>query len=224
MPSMPPSSSRSLSRAPRRFRAARALLRLLLGAIFRVRADGLERLPPGPYVLASNHLSWVDPFLLLGWLPASPRVHFLGRRAAIYNRWWKRLVLQFMGGIIPVDSGEVRHLSVAVRGVLQHGGVAAIFPEGAVGTTEGELQPLRRGVAHFAGDSSVPVVTVGIAGTHELWRGKPIVLHVGATVQPTGSLDGDMAAIERALRAALPPYPASLDTRRPWPWLTTLLR
>jgi 1-acyl-sn-glycerol-3-phosphate acyltransferase len=200
------------------------VLRLLLGTVFRVRAEGLDRLPPGPYVLASNHLSWVDPFLLLGWLPASPRVHFLGRRGAIYNRRWKRWVLAFMGGIIPVDSGEIRHLSVAVRGVLQHGGVAAIFPEGAVGTSEGELQPLRRGVAHFAGESSVPVVTVGIAGTRELWRGKSIVLRVGATVQPTGSLDRDMVAIQGALRAALPPYPEGQSARRPWPWLTTLLR
>jgi 1-acyl-sn-glycerol-3-phosphate acyltransferase len=221
---MPRNSSRSRSNAPLRFRAARGLLRLLLGTVFRVRAEGLGCLPPGPYVLASNHLSWVDPFLLLGWLPASPRVHFLGRRGAIYNRWWKRWVLDFMGGIIPVDSGEIRHLSVAVRGVLEHGGVAAIFPEGAVGTVEGVLQPLRRGVAHFAGESSVPVVAVGIAGTCELWRGKPIVLRVGDTVQPAGSLDEDMAAIEAAMRSALPPYPESGDARRPWPWLTTLLR
>lgn len=221
---MPPSSSRSRSRAPLRFRAARALLRLLLGTVFRVRADGLERLPAGPYVLASNHLSWVDPFLLLGWLPASPRVHFLGRRTAIYNRRWKRWVLGFMGGIIPVESGEIRHVSAAVRVVLERGGVAAIFPEGGVGSVEGVLQPLRRGVAHFAGDSAVPVVAVGIAGTHELWRGKPILLRVGATVEPTGALDRDMAAIEQAMRAALPPAPVSDGGRRPWPWLTTLLR
>jgi 1-acyl-sn-glycerol-3-phosphate acyltransferase len=200
------------------------VLRLLIGTVFRVRVEGLDRLPPGPYVLACNHLSWVDPFLLLGWLPASPRVHFLGRRGAIYNRRWKRWVLGFMGGIIPVDSGEIRHLAVAVRGVLEHGGVAAIFPEGAVGTVEGALQPLRRGVAHFAGESSVPVVAAGVAGTHELWRGKPIVLRVGPTVQPSGSLDVDMAAIEGAMRAALPPCAAIEGTRRPWPWLTTLLR
>jgi len=194
------------------------VLRLLLGTVFRVRAEGLYLLPSGPYVLASNHLSWVDPFLLLGWLPASPRVHFLGRRGAIYNRRWKRWVLGFMGGIIPVDSGEIRHLSVAVRGVLQHGGVAAIFPEGAVGTTEGELQPLRRGVAHFAGESSVPVVAVGIAGTRELWRGKSIVLRIGAAIQPTGSLDRDMASIEIALRAALPTYLHCTPLFRPSPW------
>lgn len=210
-------------RAPLRFRAARALLRLLLGSVLRVRVEGLERLPAGPYVLACNHLSWVDPFLLLGWLPASPRVHFLGRRSAIYNRRWKRWVLDLMGGVIPVESGELRHLSVAVGDVLARGGVVAIFPEGGVGTAEGELQRLRHGVAHFAAASGMPVVVVGLAGTHELWRGKRIAVRVGGRVATTGVVADDMAAIEAALRAALPPY-RDPDGARPWPWLTTLLR
>jgi 1-acyl-sn-glycerol-3-phosphate acyltransferase len=62
-----------------RFIAARALLRLILGSLFRVELVGLERLPAGPHILACNHLSWVDPFLLLAYLPASPRIHYLGR-------------------------------------------------------------------------------------------------------------------------------------------------
>ena len=206
-----------------RFRAARALLRLLLGLVFRVHVEGEEQLPAGPYLLASNHLSWVDPFLLLAWLPASPRLHFLGRRSAIYNRRWKRWVLMFMGGVIPVESGQLRHLSEAVGGVLQRGGAVAIFPEGGVGPTEGAVQPLRSGVGRFGADSGVPVVAAGLAGTRELWRGKPITIRIGATVRPSGSLAGDMAAIEAAMRAALPPYndPGGL---RPWPWLSTLLR
>jgi 1-acyl-sn-glycerol-3-phosphate acyltransferase len=211
-------------RAPLRFRAARALLRLLLGTVLRVRLEGLDRLPVAPYLLACNHLSWVDPFLLLGWLPASPRLHFLGRRSAIYNRRWKRWVLDFMGGIIPVESGELRLLAAVVRGVLERGGVVAIFPEGGVGPDEGAVQPLRPGVAHFAAASEVPVVAVGLAGTHELWRGKEIAIRVGATVRPSGERAADMAAIEAALRAALPPYRDPVGGRRPWPWLTTLLR
>jgi 1-acyl-sn-glycerol-3-phosphate acyltransferase len=210
-------------RAPRRFRVARGLLRLLLGAVFRIRAQGLDRLPPGPYILACNHLSWVDPFLLLGWLPHSPRVHFLGRRSSIYNKPWKRWTLDFMGGIIPVESGEIRQLSEAVRGVLERGGVIAIFPEGGVGTTEGTLQRLRLGVGHFAAESAAPVVAAGMAGTRELWRGKRIDIRVGDTVRPSGELAGDMAAIEAAMREALPPY-REVPGSRPWPWLTTLLR
>ena len=73
-------------RAPLRFRLARFLLRLILGSLFRVRLEGAYRLPgSGPYLLTCNHLSWVDPFLLLAWLPPSPRIHFLGRRSAIPN-------------------------------------------------------------------------------------------------------------------------------------------
>jgi 1-acyl-sn-glycerol-3-phosphate acyltransferase len=210
-------------RAPLRFRAARRLLRLLLGAVFRVHVEGLERLPDGPYLLACNHLSWVDPFLLLGWLPASPRIHFLGRRSAIYNRRWKRWVLDLMGGVIPVESGELRHLSDAVQAVLARRGVVAIFPEGGVGSAEGELQRLRHGVGHFAAASGAPVVAVGLAGTRELWRGKRIALRVGATVPATGAVADDMATIETALRAALPAY-REPEGARPWPWLTTLLR
>lgn len=210
-------------RAPLRFRIARALLRLLLGSVFRVRVEGVSRLPPGPYILACNHLSWVDPFLLLGWFPASPRVHFLGRRSSIYNKPWKRWTLRFMGGVIPVESGEIHQLSEAVSGVLEQDGVVAIFPEGGVGTTEGVLQRLRLGVGHFAADSSAPVVTVGLAGTRELWRGKRIDIRVGDTVRPSGSLADDMASVEAALRDALPPY-LEVPGSRPWPWLTTLLR
>jgi 1-acyl-sn-glycerol-3-phosphate acyltransferase len=210
-------------RAPLRFLAARALLRLLLGSVLRVRFEGIERLPSGPCLLACNHLSWVDPFLLLGWLPASPRVHFLGRRSAIYNRRWKQWVLRFMGGVIPVESGELAHVSEAVRGVLVRGGVVAIFPEGGVGDAEGSLLRLRHGVAHFAAESGVPVATAGLAGTHELWRGKPVTVRVGATVRSTGTVAGDMAAIEAGIRAALPPYREPAGAR-PWPWLTTLMR
>lgn len=211
------------ARVPLRFRAARALLRLLLGLVFRVHLEGGEQIPGGPYLLASNHLNWVDPFLLLAWLPASPRLHFLGRRSAVYNRRWKRWVLSFVGGVIPVESGQLRHLSEAVGGVLQRGGAVAIFPEGGVGPKEGVLQPLRSGVAHFARDNGVPTVAAGLAGTHELWRGKPVTIRIGTTVQPSGTLADDLAAIEAAMRAALPPYrdPGGV---RPWPWLTTLLR
>jgi 1-acyl-sn-glycerol-3-phosphate acyltransferase len=200
------------------------MLRLILGSLFRVELRGRDRLPrQGAYVLACNHMSWADPFLLLAWLPPSPRVHFLGRRSAIYNRTWKRWILQFMGGVIPVESGDLEHLSEAVGGMLARGGVVAIFPEGRTGPAEGRLQPLRHGVAHFAARGRVPVVALGLAGTLELWRGKRVVLGVGGTVEMTGDVAADMAAIETALGEALPPY-ADPSGRKPWAWLTTLLR
>ena len=210
-------------KATLRFRAVRALLRLLLGAVLNVEVEGSELVLRGGYVLACNHLNWVDPFLLIAWLPAEPRLHFLGRRSAVYNRLWKRWILAFIGGVIPVEPGELRQVSGAVGRVIRQGGAVAVFPEGGVGPAEGALQPLRKGVAHFAADNGVPVVAVGLAGTHDLWRGKRIRLRVGAVVQPSRALDDDMTAIEAAMLGALPPY-TDPGGRRPWPWMTTLLR
>jgi hypothetical protein len=73
-----------------------------------------------------------------------------------------------MGGVIAVEGGDVEHLSAAVAEVLQRGGVVGVFPEGGVGPTEGRLQPLRHGIAHFSVRNRAPVVVAGIAGTSEL--------------------------------------------------------
>ncbi len=56
----------------------------LLG--FSVEMTGLEHLPRDPashlvggYIAAGlPHRSWIDPFLLWGWLPVEPRLAFLG--------------------------------------------------------------------------------------------------------------------------------------------------
>lgn len=211
-------------RATLRFRAARSILRHSLLLLFRVRVEGLERLPSElPYILACNHLSWLDPFLLIACLPGSPRVHFLGKRSAIENRAFKRWTLRFIGGVIPVESGELKHLSAAVTGVLCGGGVVAIFPEGGVGPAEGQLQRLRGGIAHFSEQNRAPVVAAGLSGTSELWRGKEIRLRIGAIVQPA-SAEVTLADIQRELVAAIPPPATSTPGSRPWPWLTHLLR
>jgi 1-acyl-sn-glycerol-3-phosphate acyltransferase len=110
-----------------------------------------------------------------------------------------------------------------VGGVLARGGVVAIFPEGRTGPAEGQLQQLRHGVAHFAARNRAPVVALGLAGTRELWRGKRIVLKAGRTVETAGDVGMDMAEIEAALQDALPPY-TDPGGKKPWRWLTTLLR
>src|SRR5262249_58602246 len=110
--------------------------------------------------------------VLLAWLPPSPRLPFLGRRSAVYNRRWKRWVLMFVGGVIPVESGQLRRLSEAVAGVLRRGGAVAIFPEGGVGPMEGVLQPLHSGVGHFVGDNGVPVVAARPLRPRESSRGE----------------------------------------------------
>lgn len=208
-----------------RFLAARGLLRLILSALFEVRVAGLDRLPQGPHILVANHLSWLDPFLMLACMPARPRIHMLGRRSAVANRFWKRWVLALIGGVVPVEPGhgELNAVDAAIRAVFQRGGVLGLFPEGSVGESEGELQTLRPGAVHFAHEDDVPVVPVGLAGTHELWLRRPIMLRIGPPLQLNGEVDADLDTLRRAMLANLPPVEDGEGARH-WRWLTTLLR
>ncbi|OUL35466.1 1-acyl-sn-glycerol-3-phosphate acyltransferase [Nostoc sp. T09] len=81
----------------------RFVLRSLIHAFFRVRVENLERLPQKPAILAVNHLHHIDPFLLLGEIPAHPYYYILGDARTLYNKWWKRLILSFAGGVIPLE-------------------------------------------------------------------------------------------------------------------------
>jgi 1-acyl-sn-glycerol-3-phosphate acyltransferase len=208
-----------------RFIAARALLRLILGSLFRVELVGLERLPAGPHILACNHLSWVDPFLVLAYLPASPRIHYLGRRSAVFNRAIKRWILRFVGGVIPVESGrgELPAISAEVRRMFEQGGVLGVFPEGAIGEREGGLGTLRLGAIHFAHAGGVPIAPVGLSGTHELWLRRPVRIQVGSALQPAGDAEADLERLGQAMVANLPALDDGGGPRR-WRWLTNLLR
>lgn len=89
------------SRASSRLR--RFVLRSLLHALFRIRVEHLERLPNESAILAANHLNSIDPLLLLAELPAQPYYYVFGDGRALYNKWWKRQILSFAGGIVPLD-------------------------------------------------------------------------------------------------------------------------
>jgi 1-acyl-sn-glycerol-3-phosphate acyltransferase len=142
------------------FRLLRATLGPLLRLAFDWHVTGPENVPRGrPYVIVANHLNWIDPWALLIHLPAEPRIHFLANPANLVRHrldWW---AVRQVGGYIPVDLSRragpelFRH----VNRCLERGGVVALFPEAAYGPREGELQPMKRGFAHFASDNRVPV-------------------------------------------------------------------
>jgi 1-acyl-sn-glycerol-3-phosphate acyltransferase len=81
----------------------RWVLRSLIHSFFRVNVEYIERLPQKPAILAVNHLHHIDPFLLLSEIPAHPYYYILGDARTLYNKWWKRLILGFAGGVIPLE-------------------------------------------------------------------------------------------------------------------------
>lgn len=196
-------------RATPMFRLARALIGPLLRTVFDYRVSGRENLPSDtPYVLICNHLNWIDPWSLLVLWPIEPRVHFLANPANLVTHRVHWAFVRSVGGYIPVDlkHGSGPTLFHHVDRCLAAGGVVAIFPEAAYGPREGELQPFKRGFAHFAEDNGVPVVPVTLSGTKELWLRKRIEVRIGTPIAPGSGLDDLFDSSRQRMEAQLPAY------------------
>lgn len=161
----------------------------LLG--FRVRVEGLDRLPRGDdgrpaggYILAGlPHRTWVDPFLVWGWLPAEPRLMFFGDARTMARSPLRRWVVRRVGGILPIPSrGGPRsfatHLAAAGE-VLRAGAVFCLFPESGFPSDPGIARTISPGMGYIALRSGAPVVPVVIGGNLPLYLGRRMVLRVG---------------------------------------------
>ncbi|MDX2340531.1 lysophospholipid acyltransferase family protein [Micrococcus sp. 2A] len=149
-------------------RSAAAFLRLSC----RPEVTGLENVPAsGPFILASNHLSFFDSVILQALAPRpvaffAKAEYFTGagpRGRA--QRWFFDAV-----GSIPVERGE-QAASVAALdqlvGLIEAGQGVGIYPEGTR-SRDGRLYRGRTGAAWLALTTGAPVVPVGLRGTEGL--------------------------------------------------------
>jgi 1-acyl-sn-glycerol-3-phosphate acyltransferase len=171
-----------------RYRIAMGFAWVAVRALFRVRVEGRDRLPPGPALLCFNHQSWVDPFVLMATLPWRPRLYFFGPKEEDMSRGERNRIMNWTGTTIPFKPGK-NDLIDATRRVgaaFEAGGVVAIAGEGRIHDGEQELLPLNEGAAFFALRSKVPLVPVAINGTSWLAFGRRIRIRVGEPIAPTG--------------------------------------
>lgn len=129
---------------------------------FDIDLDGLDHVPTdGPFVLAPNHISFLDSFLLMYALPR--KVVFMGK-AEYLDSWKTRLFPA--AGMIPVDrSGKGLVESMRKAGdVLDDGGAIGIFPEGTR-SNDGAVHRGHTGAAHLALRHGATLVPVGVVGT-----------------------------------------------------------
>jgi 1-acyl-sn-glycerol-3-phosphate acyltransferase len=135
---------------------------------FRLQRVGRENLPrSGPLLLASNHRSFLDPFLI-GTLARRP-VYYMAKRE-LFEKRWQAWVLNALGAF-PVDrgSGDGDAMRTA-RAILERGDCVVVFPEGTR-VRSGGLQTPRRGVGRLALETGAPVAPVAVYGTEFVRRG-----------------------------------------------------
>ena len=167
---------------------------------------GLDHLPEDyPFILAPNHFSFMDPFLLVAALPRRVyrRIFFVG-----YSAYFHGMVLGTVARLlrtIPID--QSRHLERAMQAAaegLRRGMVLGIFPEGGR-SNDGTVKQFRRGTGILARHLEVPVVPVGLWGSYEMWpRDGRFRAHAAAVVFGEAMClpaEADRESEERFMRA-----------------------
>ncbi|MDQ3850577.1 MAG: 1-acyl-sn-glycerol-3-phosphate acyltransferase, partial [Actinomycetota bacterium] len=142
--------------------SARAVLQPFFHGYFRMRRFGREHIPAhGPVIIASNHRSFLDPFVI-GTLTRRP-VYFVAKQE-LFRRPLVAWLLSSLGAF-PVDRGSGDGDAMATaRQILERGDCVVIFPEGTR-VRPGGLGRAKRGVGRLALESGAPVVPVAVHGT-----------------------------------------------------------
>lgn len=166
---------------------ARPVFRGLFYLLARIEIEGLEHVPPrGGYLVCGNHLSIVDPPLVVAFWPAE--LEAAGAVDILARPFQGQLMRGY--GAIPVHRGQADRtmLREAVRR-LKAGRPLLIDPEGRRSHVAG-MQAAHPGAAYLAARAQVPVVPVGVTGAESAtaawrrWRrgrlrmivGKPLIL------------------------------------------------
>src|SRR5262249_40763917 len=120
----------------------------------------------GAAVLVCNHVSFIDPVLMMA---ASPRpIRFLMDHQIFKSPllgWLFRLVKAIPIAPQKDDPATYEAAFVQARALLDDGELLCIFPEGGI-TRDGQLQPFKGGVMKLLEGRDIPVVPLAL---HNLW-------------------------------------------------------
>jgi long-chain acyl-CoA synthetase len=189
-------------------RAGRYALRLLLKAILlpisRLEVKGAENLPDqGPYIIAPNHLSFVDAPAVAAALPwrIAARTFSLGTTDYFGGPVTSKIARLI--NVIPVNMDARLYSAMQLSAMaLRRGKVLLVFPEGSR-SRDGAIKEFKKGVAIVAREMNAPIIPTALHGTYEmlppgriLLRPTKITVTFGKPLLPDGR---DYDELTRAL-------------------------
>jgi 1-acyl-sn-glycerol-3-phosphate acyltransferase len=140
----------------------------ILRLMYRPEGEGLENVPEGAAILAPNHQSFLDDFLV-PLVIRRRKVRMLAKADYFDNRWTAWFFKA--AGCIPVrregGSASAEALSAGIE-ALRNGELVGIFPEGTR-SPDGRLYRGKTGVARMALEAQVPIIPVAVSGTFAAW-------------------------------------------------------
>jgi glycerol-3-phosphate dehydrogenase (NAD(P)+) len=123
----------------------------------------------GGLIVASNHRSFLDPFVVGGCLPWSRPMNYVAK-VELFRRPWQGWILSRLGAF-PIRRGESDEEAMeTARLIVERGGTVCIFPEGTR-IRRGTLGNPKRGVGRLALQTGAPLIPTAVIGTEHVRRG-----------------------------------------------------
>ena len=177
----------------------------------RVQTVGLDKLDPSrTYIFMSNHVSNVDPPILM---PLIPRRMSIMVKKELFRYPILARLMRF-GSLVPVDRRNRESGIAAVRAaadVIRQGLNMTVYVEGHR-SFDGKLLPFKKGPFYLAEECGVPIVPVTIVGSHYVmpktrFAIKPgtvtVIFHQPIEPKDFGSRDCLMAQVRRVIDSGL---------------------
>jgi 1-acyl-sn-glycerol-3-phosphate acyltransferase len=186
----------------------------------KIKMVGLDQFDAsGTYIFMSNHVSNLDPPVLVPMIPRRSSV--LAKREL-----WKIPILSKaldLAEIVPVERNNRESAIESIRlasEVMKHGINMTIYPEGTR-SRDGRLLPFKKGPFHLAAETGFPIVPITILGTEDLMpKGRfsvrpgtaTLVFHAPVDPKKFSSREELMQAVRDVINSSLPPdrqFPAA---------------
>jgi long-chain acyl-CoA synthetase len=180
------------------------LLQMIAHDRFDLHVQGIENLPAnGPYILCSNHQSYIDPLIMASVVPEETFYHLfaVGTSDIFGGGIMRRLARWIRVVVVNPDAHLIPAMRAGAFG-LRHGRVLILYPEGER-SIDGTPKAFKKGAAILATHLQVPIVPVAIEGFHDAWprnkpfQGfKPLKIEVGNPIHPPPESEASEAAYE----------------------------
>ncbi len=172
---------------------------------FDLHVSGIEKLPSsGPYIISSNHQSYIDPLILASMLPREvfDRVFAVGTSEIFGTGFMLRLARSLRVVVVDPDANLIPAMRAGAFG-LRQGRPLILYPEGER-SIDGTPKIFKKGAAILSIHMQVPILPMAIEGFHEAWpRNKPfqgftpLKMAFGDPILPPPESEASEAAYEK---------------------------
>jgi 1-acyl-sn-glycerol-3-phosphate acyltransferase len=172
---------------------------------FQLKFSGMEKLPQeGPFILSSNHQSYLDPLIMSSVLPWPIFINlFSVGTSEIFGTGFMRLLARWLRIVVVDPDGNLVPAMRAGAYGLRHGRVLILYPEGER-SIDGPPKLFKKGAAILSIHMQAPIVPVAIDGFEKAWpRGKSfqgffsLKMRFGDPILPPPEAEASEAAYEK---------------------------